>query len=200
VTIRPCALDAPGTRRALRRYRLHSLVCCVAGVTIWLLAALLVAATGYPHRGLWWAFAVALTAGGVVPVIGGLLGLAHSLRLGRALRRNAWVPWESQFREVSLGAPLAEPTLFLGPDGGHVLTLVAFSWRWRPLAEARTVWLAGPPERGGVVSPPGGTHLVWCRRPRWRWYLAVLRRRVRARAVPAPGHGAMAQTSPRAVR
>jgi hypothetical protein len=197
VTSRPCALDAPGTRQALRQYRLRALVACVAGATAWVLAALLQVATGSPHRGGAAAGLALLTVGGFVPLAGGVLGLAHSLRLARALRAYPWVPWESQFREVSLAAPLGEPTLFLGADGGHVLTLVAFSWRWGPLAEARTVWLAGPPERGGVVSTPGGTYLVWCRRPRWQWYRTALLRRVRARAVATPGHGAMAQTSQR---
>jgi hypothetical protein len=145
---------------------------------LWSAAALLIYTVGYPDDGpLSW-FITGLIGIGFVPFGGGLLALANSARMWWVLRSHPWVEWDSSYREVPSGVtPNGTPALYLGKDGEHVLTLVAFNWRWDLVRGARTVWLAGSPRRGGVVTTRRRAELIWCRRPRIGAFRNWLRRR-----------------------
>ena len=117
-------------------------------------------------------------AGGVSPQVGGvgivisIIGmscLCNAARIWWFLRRHPWLVWECRFREVP-GFGNGSPTLVLthpADEGEFVLSVVSFKWRWRALnpCDRAEVWMAGNPARGGVVAPPGGTHLLWVRHP-----------------------------------
>jgi hypothetical protein len=123
---------------------------------------------GYPDDGpLSWIL-TGLIGIGLVPFAGGVMALINTLRMKRSLRAHPWVAWKAAYREIEMGTPNGNPTLYLGEHQEHALTLVAFNWRWSLVEDISLVWLAGDPERGGVVAPPGGLDLIWCRRPRTR--------------------------------
>ena len=138
----------------------------------WIAAGVIGGSLGYPDDGpLSWLL-TGLLGLGAVPLGGGLMALANSLRMQRTLSSNPWVAYAATYREVGTGGtPNGNPTLYLGPGREHALTLVAFKWRWQLFAGVSQVLFAGDLGRGGVASPEGELHLVWCRRPasrRWR--------------------------------
>jgi hypothetical protein len=141
------------------------------GVGAWILAAVIGGTLGYPDDGpLSWLL-TGLLGLGLVPLTGGLMALANSLRMKRALRSHPWVPYKAAYRESAMGTPNGNPTLYLGDHKEHVLTLVAFNWRWSIVQGVSPILFAGELERGGVASPPDDLNLIWCRRPvsrRWR--------------------------------
>lgn len=191
------ALDDPATRHALRRYRLRSLLALGVGLAVWAGVAVALDTRGARASGSAWLVAV-----GLVPGLLGALPLLHSVRMEQALRRHPWVEWQLVYRDVALGTPLSGPTLFLGPNGEHVLSLVAFSWRWDLVSHEKTVWLAGSPEHGGVVAPSGRRDLLWCRRPVLRLSRRLLARRLNAaapaRQLPPSAARETLETRPRA--
>jgi hypothetical protein len=69
-----------------------------------------------------------------------------------------------------------------------VLSVVSVKWRWAALTDCDhgEVWLAGDPARGGVIAPPGGTHLLWARRPLLSGRRESLRHRVLGEAGSPP--------------
>lgn len=136
---------------------------------------------GFPDDGPVFWFTALLIGGGLVPLLGGLVALANSLRMWAALAHNAWRVMPMRYGEVGVGPlPNGQPTLLVGDEAKDVLSLVSFNWRWPVFATLDTVWFAGNLLRGGVVSPPGGTYLAWARRPRTGWWRRALRRRVLA--------------------
>jgi hypothetical protein len=176
------ALSDPGTAAALRRYRLRSLGLAGSGLLGAAVGAAVLELAGYPEDGPVSTIVVLVLGASVVPLVGGLLALANSVRMRAALARHPWREWPARYAQVGGAAtPNGQPTLLLGDGDGdgvgvgeHVLTLVAFNWRWTPFAGVDRVRLAGPPTRGGVVSPTGRDHLVWARRPlsgAWRRHL-----------------------------
>jgi hypothetical protein len=100
----------------------------------------------------------------------GVLWLLNAARLWWWLRRHPWVEWRCTARVVPRSelSTRGTPRLLLRRDGddGHVVSPICTRWRWPALRECDdgVVWMAGDPERGGVVAPPGGRHLVWVRR------------------------------------
>jgi hypothetical protein len=107
-------------------------------------------------------------AGLIISVVG-LICVCNAVRIWWLLFRHPWQAWECRFREVP-GYANGSPTLVLSQPGDReefVLGVVSFRWRWRVLnaCDRGTVWMAGNPARGGVVAPPGGTHLLWVRHP-----------------------------------
>lgn len=180
--IENAALAEPNTRAALRRYRQHSAGMIGVGVGAVLIAEILLIATGFPDGGPIPFLVIGGVLFGALAICGGLLAFLNGLRIGHVLRTHPWVRWDASYREVGLavGGPNGEPALVLGSDPDLVLTLVAFKWRWSRFSGLTEVWLAGSPRHGGVVSPVGGEYLVWCRRPRLRWFRRLLGRRVDA--------------------
>jgi hypothetical protein len=82
------------------------------------------------------------------------MALINTLRMKRPLRAHPGVAWQAAYPEIEMGTPNGNPTLYLG-EHQDALTLVAFNWRWSLVEDISSVWLAGDPERGGVVAPPG---------------------------------------------
>jgi hypothetical protein len=107
---------------------------------------------------------------GLVAFCFGLLRLLNAARIWWWLRRHPWTTWPCRARLIrrsrfaSRGS--AQLLLHCDDDAGHVLSVISTSWRWRALraCDERVIWMAGDPDRGGVVAPPGGGHLVWVRR------------------------------------
>ena len=165
------AWDVPETRDALHRHRLRSLATACVGVGAWIVAAGVGGTFGFPDNGpLSWVL-MGLLGLGLVPLVGGLMALVNTLRIKHTLRLHPWVPYKAAYREIAMGTPNGNPTLYLGEHQEHALTLVAFNWRWSIVQGVSPIWFAGDPERGGVASPPGDLNLIWCRRPvsgRWR--------------------------------
>jgi hypothetical protein len=130
---------------------------------------------------------------GLVPLLGGLLGLLNSVRMAVILRHHRWRPSPVQYLEVRiLNTPNGIPTLFMGDDSPSVMTLIAFKWRWRRFQEIPEVWFAGSPGRAGVVSTPGGTYFVWAHRP---WTPVLKRRLLKARRETAGSQGGQSDQS-----
>ncbi len=111
-------------------------------------------------------------AAGAVGLVIALIGLScigNAVRVWWFVRRHPWQAWDCRFREVP-GFANGSPTLVLTrrEDGKEfVLGVVSFKWRWGALnrCDRAEVWMAGDPAKGGVVAPPGGTHLLWARHP-----------------------------------
>jgi hypothetical protein len=86
------------------------------------------------------------------------------------LRKHPWTNWRCRARRVARSRfatrGSAQLLLHRDDDVGHVLSVISTIWRWRALqaCDDRVIWMAGDPDRGGVVAPPGGRHLVWVRR------------------------------------
>jgi hypothetical protein len=106
---------------------------------------------------------------GLIPMCAGLVALLHSRRLGRALSRYPWVSWPAQYTLIPWGNDNVAGLLFLGADQTQVLGIQGFLWRQRRIKDLSEIWLAGTPEAGGVVSPPGGAFLLWAHRPARRY-------------------------------
>lgn len=61
---------------------------------------------------------------------------------------------------------MARPRSFIGEaHDEHVLSLMAFKWRWSLVTDAAHVFLAGTPRRGGVVAAKPGGPMLWARAP-----------------------------------
>jgi hypothetical protein len=106
-----------------------------------------------------------LVAVGLIPMVAALVALLfNSRRMGRALRRHPWVSWPAEFKVVPRGEGAVE-ALFLGPDQMRVLVVNTGLRRHNRLKDLSEIWLAGTPEAGGVVSPPGGAYVLRGRRP-----------------------------------
>src|SRR3954452_13615912 len=160
------AFELPATRAAWRRRAWRSALWLAGGL------ALLV---GVGH------LAPLVGLAGFALTLIGLVAAVQALRIRRALKKWPWTSWPCRYAEVVTGvAPNGEPTLLLGEAQDHVLAVLGVFWSWRVLesCDGQAVWLAGDPGRGGVVSPPGGKHLLWARRPRTNRWRRSLRRRV----------------------
>jgi len=129
---------------------------------------------GFPDEGLASNIAVGLVGFGIVPVVIGVGSLLYSLRMGACILRFPWQTLQVRQELLSWGG---SPAVALGPDGEHVLFLVAIRPRWETFEGFETLLFAGDPDRRGVVSTPRGD-LVWVRRPRGAWYRRHLQRRV----------------------
>ncbi|MEU8133932.1 hypothetical protein [Streptodolium elevatio] len=159
------ALAEPGTRRALRGYRLRAWSLILLGGALYAAAWILERQTDLPPV---WTLATILAAG--CAGVFGLVTQVQAARMHRVLARHPWVACACRFH-----APATYPTagnqsvvVLIDParDGAqHVLAVVATARRARRLApcDGSKVWFAGDPARGGVVSPPGGGHLLWTR-------------------------------------
>lgn len=178
------AIENDKTSIALVRFRRRSLALTGVGLAAEALGSALLVVAGFPEDGpVYWVIIV-LIGGGAVPLIGGVMALANSLRMGRALRCHPWQVLPMRYGEVGVGVlPNGQPTLLVGAQAGDrdgVLSLVTFNWRWPQFASLDTVWFAGDLDRGGVVSPDGRTDLAWARSPRMGWWRRSLRRAVLA--------------------
>jgi hypothetical protein len=158
------------TRAALRRYTARACWPIAAGLALAIVGGGLLRMVGGEGSG-----GADEQAAGWVGVMGflliafGLVVFFNALRMWVWLRRHPWQPWPSRFR-VLPGLGNGSPTLVLTreEDGREfVLSVVGVKWRWKALddCDRGEVWMAGDPTRGGVVAPPGGTHLLWARRP-----------------------------------
>jgi hypothetical protein len=167
------------TSAGLRRYTVHALGFVVCG-----LALLIGGGAFVPAGGDGGSPAIAVPIGlGLLGVGFGISTLFNAARMWRHLRRHPWRTWPSRFHEVGGGGTLnGNPTLVLGSACGDefVLAIVSTKWRWRRLdaCDGGDVWLAGDPRAGGVVARPGGTCLLWARRPRLAERREMLRRQV----------------------
>jgi hypothetical protein len=160
-----CALAEPATARALRYYRLRAwvltliaLTCVMLGTGVQLLVlaedgslVLRVVASA--------ANAVSLVATGT-----GIGGCVNAARMRRTLARHPWVACPYRFHELA-GHPVVILIDPLGDRAQYTLAITARPGTWRPLANQKLdkLWFAGDPDTGGVLSPPGGEHLVWAR-------------------------------------
>jgi len=155
-----------------------------------------VAFQGYALRCLWmvpsgalWTAATAwlspwVASAGFIVALWGLVCVVNSVQIWWYLRRFSWRAQECRYALVP-GKGNGHPALVLDPERSEedaVLEASAFKWRWGRIAacEGATIWVAGDPAKGCVVAPPGGTHLVWARRPFGRRHRKRLRRFVLA--------------------
>ncbi|MDI2129970.1 hypothetical protein [Yinghuangia seranimata] len=159
------ALAEPATRRALRGYRLRAWGLILLGAVLYAAAWAVERHTDVPSP---WTLAVILAAG--CAVVFGLVAQVQSARMHRVLSRHPWVACACRFHEPGSypGASNQSVLVLIDParDGSqHVLAVVATARRARRLrpCDGAKVWFAGDPARGGVVSPPGGGHLLWTR-------------------------------------
>jgi hypothetical protein len=106
---------------------------------------------------------------GVVAIPAGVVSRLNSRRIEKVLRRHPWVSWPAQFTFVPSGSDNFVGALFLGADQAQVLGVQGFAWRQKRLIGLSEIWLAGTPEEGGVVSPPGGDFLLKAARPARRY-------------------------------
>lgn len=160
------ALTLPPTQRTLRRYVVRGFALLGLSGVLVVVFAIDVSFFDTPDTGIRTAVGCGLGGGTLFVFAIGLCTLFNAIRMTIVLSRRPWVPWDSQYREVDVaGTPNGQPTLYLGANGEHVLSLVALRRRWTPLAKTPEVWLCGSTRRGGVVSTPGGDYVVWCRRP-----------------------------------
>jgi hypothetical protein len=117
---------------------------------------------------------------GFIVAIWGVFCVGNSVRVWWALRRFPWREHSCRYWLVP-GKGNGSPSLVLDPEDSEedaVLELMAFKWRWGSVAacSGATVWVAGDPDAGCVVAPPGGTYLIWARRPFGRGHRKRLRR------------------------
>jgi hypothetical protein len=189
------ALDVPATHAALRRHRRRSLAMLLGAIVLFFATGALLGAAGEPDEGV----AATLAFGTMLAMVGllgfGAFGLAATMTMRRALRRHPWRLYGCRFRELHSGlTPNGTPVLIL--DGEHTVTITSTAWRWRALdaCDGGEVWFAGDPRSHGVASPPGGSHLLAARAPRWRRRRERLCRMVLEE--PAPGSGATTTTRP----
>lgn len=185
------AISQRETRAALRQYAAHALGFAAGGFVALLTFASLGAAIDKHHRS--GSGALAGLAGLSLAVMGvGLGSLFNAARMWRRLRRESWRAWTCRFREVGgSGTPNGTPTLVLSGHSGdeqYVLSVVSTKWRWRKLdaCNGSEAWFAGDPRAGGVVAPPGGTYLLWARRPWLARRREMLRRQVAKHSAPPP--------------
>jgi len=148
------ALGSKATRVAVRWYAARALGIVLGGLLLSAVVGGLSPAAG--------------SAGILISAVG-ISCLCNAVRIWWFVRHHPWQAWECRFREVP-GFANGSPTLVLirRTDGEEfVLSVVSFKWRWRVLntCDRAEVWMAGNPARGGVVAPPGGTHLLWVRHP-----------------------------------
>lgn len=156
------AMGQPVTRRAFRREGARRLAVAGAGVGLWAatggILGLVPDVTDAPVQVL----CLGLVAAGAVAVAGGLAALVSWGHIGWVLRTHAWSVWDCPEPPVPGSAPGGTP-IFLGEARQHRLVLAGYGWRPEWFADGGTVWLAGTPEHGGVLSPDGGEHLLWVR-------------------------------------
>lgn len=102
---------------------------------------------------------------GAVPLVAGLVARARAIRMRRILSAYPWRELPAHLSEVRMPTPNGQLMVLLDnpPGEGPVLSLPTWVWRWRRLLslELETVWLAGKPDRGAVLAPPGGGELFW---------------------------------------
>jgi hypothetical protein len=167
-------VSADATQAALRRYTRRALGTIAIGLVAVIAGGSVMELSGYPDRE-----GVAVQAGGWLGIAGfvtavyGMLWALNALRIRRCLRRNPWQIWPCRFDEIPGNgmAPNGSPTLVLlgGPDDEQpVLGIVSINTRWRKLdpATATKSGSRGTQPGGGVAAPPGGSLLLWARRPR----------------------------------
>lgn len=108
---------------------------------------------------------VFLLSGGLLPLGGGLVGLANVPCMRRLMARHPWRVWDGCCQVLPLGG--GQPALLPAGPGGRLLAVVAWRWNWRVLGIRQDqVWYAVDPLHGhAVAAPPGGSVLLW-RAPR----------------------------------
>jgi hypothetical protein len=164
------AIDHEPTRLALRSYRRRSVAIVAIELGAIIVVLPLLGVTDQNHGAAFAMVAVlfVLVVLGLIPMVFGLVLLFNSRRIGRTLRQHPWVSWPAQFKFVPWGEGAVE-ALFLGVDLTQVLTVhTGLSRRHKRLTGLSEIWLAGTPEAGGVVSPPGGALVISARRPAGR--------------------------------
>ncbi|MCF2525968.1 hypothetical protein [Yinghuangia soli] len=159
------ALAVPDTRRALRGCRWRAWGLIVLGAVLYAGAWVLERLSDVPPV----CTLAAILAAGCAAVFG-IVGHVQATRMRRVLARHKWVACSCRFHEPARYPNAGnQPVIVLidpARDGAqHVLAVVAGARRTRPLrpCDGSKVWFAGDPARGGVVSPPGGGHLLWTR-------------------------------------
>jgi len=159
------ALARAETRRALRGYRLRAWSLVLLGLVAYAGAWTVERHTDVPPV----ATLALILASGCAGVFGVVLHF-QATRMRRALARHPWVACACRFHDRGSfpGAGNESVLVLIDParDGAqHVLAVVATARRARRLrpCDGAEVWYAGDPTRGGVVSPPGGGHLLWTR-------------------------------------
>jgi len=165
------ALSTHATARALRGYRARAVAvtavgCAATGAWVSLSAA-------SNDMGVWTDWGAVLLGFGLVAIVIGVGALVLARRMRRVLSRHPWVACRCRFRDPADGDGAWGPPLVLrDPDVESIhyaLIVVSMSHRWWHLnkCDGGDVWFAGDPAQGGVVSPPGGTLLLWTRPSRF---------------------------------
>jgi hypothetical protein len=159
------ALAEPATRRALRGYRLRAGALMLLGAVLYAGAWIVERQADFSPA---WTLVTILAAG--CSGVFGLVLAVQAIRMHRVLARHPWVACACRFHEGPSypGAGNQPVVVLIDParDGSqYVLTVVATARRARKLrpCDGAKVWYCGDPGRGGVVSPPGGAHLLWTR-------------------------------------
>jgi hypothetical protein len=157
------AMSASATRRALTAYAARAIVLIVAARAELALAKWLEQPAPGEQPSGW------LAVAGFFALCFGVLWLLNAARMWWWLRRHPWVQWNCLAREIRRSAfDRRVAQLLLSNDAGaeHVMSAICTRWRWPALraCDDSVVWMAGHPDRGGVVAVPGGIHLVWVRR------------------------------------
>lgn len=159
------ALRVPATRRALFLYTARAIALIVAARAELVVAKWLEHPPAGENPSGW------LAALGLLAFCLGVLRLLNAARMWWWLRRHPWTAWQCRARRIARSrfASRGAAQLLLyrdDADAGHVMSVICSIWRWPALraCDNGLLWMAGDPSRGGVVAPPGGSHLVWVRR------------------------------------
>lgn len=155
------AMGRPATRRGFRRHGLRCLGMLGVGAGFWAATGAVIELVPHVDGAPVQVLCLGLVSSGAVVVAGGLAALGAWTRMGWVLRTHPWTVLECAPADSTSGGRAT--SLEVGPHGEHRLTLLTYGTIPAGFADARSVWLAGSPERGGVVSADGGEHLVWCR-------------------------------------
>ncbi|MFC8508497.1 hypothetical protein ACFU3J_30920 [Streptomyces sp. NPDC057411] len=158
-----CALDREATRQGLGRYRRQMERLTWAGAAAVVLALVLLL---LPVGASWVTDAAAGL--GVAGLIAGGVGLGALRNAGRMRRALAAGAWSAHPAVAVVRGGLVPPSIVLGdPDGGQAwpFDLAATKQRYERVLPGPdgVLWWCGDPDRGGVISAPGGGEPVWAR-------------------------------------
>lgn len=163
------ALGLPATARALRAQRVRAGLLTGGGVAGLLSVVWLPFTSASPGGAARWAVA-AVAAAALVVAVTGAVRLAGLARVRRVLARYPWVSCACHVRDTWPGQPSGHVLVVIDPPGNGTSRVLAVNAPRRPRPGFREaceaggrVWFAGDPERGGVLSPPGGEQPLWGR-------------------------------------
>lgn len=178
------AWDDPETRNALGIYRRNSSRMCWIGIAI-LFAGFIWAANINPNsNGISGTIAAILIGGGLVPAVGGTIGLARTESMRRSFKKYPWLNRRVDYR-IATNLGNGEPALRVHPDEHgpeSVYSLPSSVWRFRSLPQGSDlpILFINEPGRGAIIAPPDRSIVLFARPPR----TSVGRRLLRKGAIP----------------